>query len=256
VVLVSREGAVATVTMNRPESFNALSFEMADRLATVMVEAARDNAVKAVVVTGAGKAFCAGGDLRWVMDFPGGPPAAFHTLAGRFHAAVVEVRRMKKPVIAAANGVAAGAGFTLALSCDFRVMARSARFVQAYTSAGLSIDGGGTFMLPRLIGLARALEIAAFDEPILADKALEWGLCTKVVDDGAALNEAREMAKKLMARSLNSFAASKRLLNESLETPFETQLEREREGISMCGGHAEGLEGMRAFLEKRKPRFD
>jgi 2-(1,2-epoxy-1,2-dihydrophenyl)acetyl-CoA isomerase len=255
VVKIVRDNGLVMVTLNRPEAFNALSFELAEALAVTGVSLARDEAVQAVIVTGAGKAFCAGGDLRWVSDHPAGPAAAFHQLAGRFHAAVIEIRRMMKPVIAAVNGVAAGAGFSLALACDFRVMARSARLIQAYTSAGLGIDGGGTFALPRMVGTARALEIAAFDRPIDSAQALDWGLATKVVDDAAVLSEAQALARELTARSLNSFAISKRLLLESLHTPLETQLEREREGIATCGGHPHGREGVAAFLAKRKPKF-
>jgi 2-(1,2-epoxy-1,2-dihydrophenyl)acetyl-CoA isomerase len=125
-----------------------------------------------------------------VTSFPQGPAGAFHLLAARFHLAVLEIRRMAKPVVAAVNGVAAGGGFSLALACDFRVMAESAVLRQAYTSSGLSIDGGGTFTLPRLVGCARALEIVAFDAPIPAQQAAAWGLATKVVADGAAVDEA------------------------------------------------------------------
>jgi len=252
---LEREAGIARVILSRPESYNALSFEMAEELAEVGVVLAKDEAVRVLVITGEGKAFCSGGDLRWVEDFAGGPASAFHKLAGRFHNAVVEIRRMPKPVIAAVNGVAAGAGFTLALACDFRIMARSARYLQAYTSAGLSIDGGGTFILPRLVGLSRALEIAAFDRPISAEQALAWGLATEVASDGEALERAMAMARDLIQRSLHSFGQVKRLMLESFHTPFETQLEREREAISLCGGHPDGREGIRAFLEKRKPVF-
>ena len=162
---------------------------------------------------------------------------------------------MSKPVIAAVNGVAAGAGFTLALACDFRVMAKSASFRQAYTSNGLCIDGGGTFTLPRLVGVARALEIAAFDQPIGSDQALAWGLVTKVSEDGRAAEEASAMARQLANRSLHSFGLSKRLLNESFDTPLETQLEKERAGIRACARHPDGLEGMKAFSEKRPPVY-
>ncbi len=254
-VLLERDGGVAVLTLNRPGSFNALTYQMADEMADLTNSLARDQAAKALVITGAGKAFCAGGDLKWVREFEGGEARAFHKLAGRFHQAVLEIRRMKKPVIAAVNGVAAGAGFTLALACDFRVIARSAKLVQAYTSAGLSIDGGGTWILPRMVGLARAMEIAAFDEPIPADRAIEWGLVNWIVNDDAVLQQAKAMTENLLSRSLHSFGVSKRLLAESFNTSFETQLDREREGIADCGGHADGKEGILAFMEKRKPEF-
>jgi 2-(1,2-epoxy-1,2-dihydrophenyl)acetyl-CoA isomerase len=162
---------------------------------------------------------------------------------------------MPKPVLAAINGIAAGGGFSLALACDFRVMAESAVLRQGYTSNGLSIDGGGTFALPRLVGLARAIEIAAFDEPIDAAKALEWGLVTKVVSDVSVMDEALSMAQGLAKSALHSFAWSKRLFLESFNNTLETQLELERQGISDCASHPDGQEGIKAFVEKRKPMF-
>jgi 2-(1,2-epoxy-1,2-dihydrophenyl)acetyl-CoA isomerase len=162
---------------------------------------------------------------------------------------------MAKPVVAAINGIAAGGGFSLALACDFRVMAESAVLRQGYTSNGLSIDGGGSFALPRLVGLARALEIAAFDEPISSSKALEWGLVTKVVPDSEVQKEALAMLERLSKTSLHSFAWSKRLFLESFHNTLETQLELERQGISECAGHVDGQEGIKAFVAKRQPKF-
>jgi len=171
-IKVRREGQIVKVLLNRPEAYNALDPELIRSFTAHMVSLAEDESVRGVVISGEGKAFCAGGDLKWATSFPKGVPAAFHQLAGRFHQGILEIRRMAKPVIAAINGVAAGGGFSLALARDFRVMARSASFKQAYTSAGLSIDGGGTFTLPRLVGLARALEVAVFDRPIPAGNDL------------------------------------------------------------------------------------
>jgi 2-(1,2-epoxy-1,2-dihydrophenyl)acetyl-CoA isomerase len=162
---------------------------------------------------------------------------------------------MKKPVVAAINGIAAGGGFSLALACDFRIMAESAILRQAYTSAGLCIDGGGTFTLPRLVGFARALEIAALDEPISSAQALQWGLVTKVVKDGDARQAARAMLTQITERSIHSFAWSKKLLTDSFDTSFESQIEMERTVLSICADHPDGQEGLRAFSEKRKQKF-
>ena len=162
---------------------------------------------------------------------------------------------MQKPVVAAINGIAAGGGFSLALACDFRVMGESAILRQAYTSSGLSIDGGGSFTLPRLIGLARAMEIMAFDHPISSAQALAWGLVTRAVPDGQVLSEAQSMLDTLTKTSLHSFAWSKRLMTDSFNNTLETQLELERQAISDCGAHPDGQEGIRAFVEKRKPKF-
>jgi 2-(1,2-epoxy-1,2-dihydrophenyl)acetyl-CoA isomerase len=162
---------------------------------------------------------------------------------------------MRKPVLAAINGTAAGAGFSLALACDFRIMEQSAILRQAYTSNGLCIDGGGTFILPRIVGLARSLEIAAFDDPISSAQALDWGLVTQVVDDGSALEQAESMLKKLTKKSAYSFGWSKKLLTDSFNTSFESHLELERQGLSNCANHSDGQEGLKAFLEKRPPIF-
>lgn len=254
-VKVRREKDVAIVLLNRPEKFNAFNLEMIEQLTNHLISLAADNKVRAVVISSEGKAFCAGGDLKWVLDYPQGVPAGFHELAAHFHQAILEIRRMKKPVIAAINGIAAGGGFSLALACDFRVMARSAVLRQAYTSSGLCIDGGGSFTLPRLVGLARALEIVAFDKPISSEQALAWGLVTKVVEDNQVLDEAIKMASELAKGSINAFGVTKQLLTDSFNTSFETQIERERECISNCGAHPDGKEGMQAFVEKRKPVF-
>ena len=214
-----------------------------------------DPEVRAVVITAEGKAFCAGGDLKSFLGSPQGPARTLHEVAGYFHQAILEIRRMDKPVIAAINGVAAGGGFSLALACDFRVMGESATLKQAYTSAGLSLDGGGSFTLPRIVGLARALEIVAFDRPIPAQQAYEWGLATRIVPDAEVLAEAMSMGHKLARNSLNSFGWAKRLLTDSFDSAFEAHLERERRGLASCAAHPDGQEGLRAFMEKRKPVF-
>jgi 2-(1,2-epoxy-1,2-dihydrophenyl)acetyl-CoA isomerase len=255
VVKVESAGAITKLVLNRPAAYNALDAEMVEALAERLTALTGDARVRGVVITGAGKAFCSGGDLRWVTAHPQGASGAFHALAARFHLAVLEIRRMAKPVVAAVNGVAAGGGFSLALACDFRVMAESAVLRQAYTASGLSIDGGGTFTLPRLVGCARAMEIVALDPAIPARQAVEWGLATKAVADGTAVDEAVALAERIAAGSLHSYGHSKRLLGDAFDTPLEAHLERERVALAACGAHADGQEGLRAFVEKRKPAF-
>jgi 2-(1,2-epoxy-1,2-dihydrophenyl)acetyl-CoA isomerase len=250
-----RDGSIAIVLLNRPRRLNALDMEMARQLQEHLQVLALDKNTAAILITGTGRAFCAGGDLAWASSQPDGVPPALHVLAGHLHQSLLEIHGMDKPVIAAVNGIAAGAGFSLALACDFRVLDEEAVLRQAYTSAGLSINGGGTFMLPRLVGTARALEIAAFDQSINAEAASQLGLATRVAEQGASLDGAREMAAELSAGSLESFAASKRLLRRSLETPLETQLERERAAIVACAAGPEGHEGVNAFIGKRRPDF-
>ena len=252
---VIQHGKVVEVALNRPKAFNAFNLEMISELATVLTRLGVDSSVKGIALTGRGKAFCAGGDLKWAVHFSEKPGSSFYKLASQLHIAVLEIRRMNKPVVTAINGPAAGAGFALALASDFRIMEKSAVLKQAYTSNGLSIDGGGTYTLPRMVGFARALEIAAFDRPISAKQALEWGLATKVVEDGTALKGAIDMLNELAKGSLHSFSWSKKLINESFISSLESHLELETEGLSSCADHPDGKEGLHAFIEKRKPVF-
>lgn len=247
---------IVVITLNRPKAFNSLDIEMSELLSGILVKVALDPDVVGVVITGEGKAFSAGGDLRWIKAYGENYAAAFHELVSRFHMAILEIRHMPKPVVAAINGIAAGGGFSLALACDFRIMENSAILKQGYSSSGLSMDGGGSFSLPRLVGLARALEIAAFDRPIESEKAYSWGLVTEVVEDGQSVKRAIQLVEEMKRRSLTSFAASKQLITDSFNTALEAQLEKERELMSWCGDHPNGREGILAFVEKREPVFN
>jgi 2-(1,2-epoxy-1,2-dihydrophenyl)acetyl-CoA isomerase len=228
---------------------------MMQMLAEALFSATADPTLKGILLTGSGKAFCAGGDLKWISQQSEDAGSVLHRLAPQFHLSIIEIRRMEKPVVAAINGIAAGGGFSLALACDFRVMGQSALLRQAYTSSGLSIDGGGSFALPRLVGLARAMEIMAFDQPISAAQASDWGLVTKVVPDEEVVSAGLAMLNDLTKTALHSFAWSKKLITHSFNNTLETQLELERQGISDCAAHPNGQEGIRAFVEKRKPSF-
>jgi 2-(1,2-epoxy-1,2-dihydrophenyl)acetyl-CoA isomerase len=242
----------ARLTLNQPKAFNAFDLDRIQVLSETLIALAMDKGVACVIITGEGRAFCAGADLKWVADFGKSYAEAFHELAARYHQAILEIRRMPKPVIAAVNGIAAGGGFSLALACDFRIMEASAVLRQVYTTNGLSIDGGGTFALPRLAGLARAMEIMTFDRPISSEQALSWGLVTEVVEDGQSLARAIELATEMKRVPLTSFSACKKLMIDSFHTSFESQLERERDSLARCADHPNGREGIAAFLEKRK----
>jgi 2-(1,2-epoxy-1,2-dihydrophenyl)acetyl-CoA isomerase len=254
-ILTQRHGSILEIALNRPDSYNALDLEMMKQLGEALSNAAVDDTILGVILTGKGKAFCAGGDLKWISQQAENAGTVLYQLAPQFHQSIVEIRRMPKPVVAAINGTAAGGGFSLALACDFRVMSQSAILRQAYTSSGLSMDGGGSFALPRLVGLARAMEILTFDEPISSTMALEWGLVTKVVPQDQALSQAIAMLERLSKTSLHSFDWSKKLMTDSFNNNLESQLEWERQGISSCAAHPDGLEGIRAFIEKRRPVF-
>jgi 2-(1,2-epoxy-1,2-dihydrophenyl)acetyl-CoA isomerase len=254
-VLIRRHENILEISLNRPEAYNALNLDMMKILGEILCSAAVDGNIKGILITGNGKAFCSGGDLKWISQQTEEAKAVLYKLAPQFHLAIIEIHRMEKPVVAAINGIAAGGGFSLALACDFRVMAQSVTLRQAYTSSGLSIDGGGSFTLPRLVGLARAMEIMAFDNPISSTQALEWGLVTKVVPDAEVIAEARAMLNRLTKTALHSFGWSKKLMTGSFNNTLEAQLEWERQGISDCAAHPNGQEGIRAFVEKRKPSF-
>ena len=254
-ILTQKHENILEITLNRPDVYNALNLDMMKVLSETLSSAAKANSIKGVLLTGKGKAFCSGGDLKWISEQTDDADSVLYRLAPQFHLSITEIRRMEKPVVAAINGIAAGGGFSLALACDFRVIGQSAILRQAYTSSGLSIDGGGSFALPRLVGLARAMEIAAFDNPISSAQALEWGLVTKVVPDDKVIFETLAMLNHLAKTALHSFAWSKKLMTESFNNTLETQLELERQGISDCGAHSNGQEGIKAFVEKRKPSY-
>jgi 2-(1,2-epoxy-1,2-dihydrophenyl)acetyl-CoA isomerase len=249
------DGGIAKVTLNRPKAYNAFDLDSIQMFSEMLIELAMDKHVACVIITGEGKAFCAGADLNWLSGYGKSYGETLHELTARYHQAILEIRRMPKPVIAAINGVAAGGGFSTTLACDFRIMEASAILRQVYTTNGLSIDGGGTFTLPRLVGLARAMEIMTFDLPISSEQALSWGLVNEVVEDGQSLNRATVLATEMKRVPLSSFAVCKKLMTDSFNTSFENQLEKERDYLSWCADHPNGREGIAAFLEKRKPAY-
>jgi len=254
-VLTQQHGDILEIALNRPDVYNALNLDMMKQLAETLSSAEADQGVKGILLTGKGKAFCSGGDLKWISQQTEDARSVLYKLAPEFHVSIVQIRRMEKPVVAAINGIAAGGGFSLALACDFRVMTESATLRQAYTSSGLSIDGGGSFALPRIVGLARAMEIMALDHLISSAQALAWGLVTKVVPHDEVIPEALALLDGLTQTALHSFGWSKKLMTDSFNNSLEAQLELERQGISDCAAHPEGQEGIKAFLEKRKPSF-
>jgi len=255
-VLATTEAGVTTLVLHRPDVLNAFDRTMLERLWELLTSAARDPAVRAVVLTGAGRGFSAGGDLRSTLAAsPGRPGDAFHPMAAVFHQCVIEIRSMDKAVIAAINGPAAGGGFSLALACDLRVMSDAAFLQQAYTSSGLAMDGGGTFTLPRLVGLGRALEIVLLDKSIPPERALEIGLVHRVVPAARLRDEVQQLAESLGQRAVGALGRVKRLLNRSFDRSLEEQLEDERRALVEAADSSEGREGLSAFAAKRAPDF-
>ena len=255
IITKEHEHGVVEVVLNRPEAMNALNMDMLKSLTACFTDIGTDEAVKGVVLTGAGKAFCTGGDLKGAVEGGGEPGFWLNRMASQFHLAVMEIRRVKKPVVAAVNGMAFGGGFSLALACDFRVIESSAVIRVGYCSRGLSPDGGLTYHLPRMIGPSRCLEMAAFDDPITSEQALDWGLATRIAEDGRSLKEALALLQRMHGISLHSFGWSKTLINNSFFATLESQLEMERLGLRDCADHPHGNEGILAFCQKRKPKF-
>lgn len=255
-VQYQRNGAIALITLKRPAVLNAIDMEMATRLRAALHEASDDHRVRAVIITGQGRGFCAGGDLRFALAAnPTVPGDSFLALTAVLHAAIAEIRTMPKPVIAAINGPAAGAGFFLALACDLRIMAQGAYLKQSNTSYGLSIPAGGTFLLPRLVGLGNALEIAMLDEAIMPARALVLGLVTKVVPDAMLLAAADQLATTVAQRAGDALGRTKQLLNSAFYHTLEEHLHLERQAIADSANSSEGREGVAAFVEKRQPDF-
>lgn len=252
--------ATATITLNRPEVLNALDMEAIDQLSDAVDRAGADRAVRVVHITGAGRAFCAGGDVKnmlgEVMKQPGLPPEVLARQGARkLHAAITELRRMPKPVVCAVNGACAGAGVGLALAGDIVWASRSATFNLAYTSIGLSPDGGTTYFLPRAVGEKMAMELFLTSREVTSEEAERIGLVSRVIDDEAFGMTVAEVVGKLARGATMSYATAKRLVQESLREGLETQLEAETQGVAQTIVSQDFMEGVQAFMQKRRPEF-
>jgi 2-(1,2-epoxy-1,2-dihydrophenyl)acetyl-CoA isomerase len=253
-VQVETRGAVALVTLNRPDSANTLNLQMAMDLLAAAMTCARTAAVRAVVLTGAGRHFCFGGDLRAMATRDTSGDGYIRELTTYLHAAISHFVRMDAPVVAAVNGTAAGAGVGLVAMADLALCARSSKFNLAYTNAGLTPDAGTTFLLPRTVGVKRAMELLLLNRTLPAAEALVWGLVNEVVADEQLLTRAMEVAEQLAQGASGAYGATKRLVAQSLGA-FESQMVLESETIAAHAVSPEGTEGISAFLEKRKPQF-
>jgi 2-(1,2-epoxy-1,2-dihydrophenyl)acetyl-CoA isomerase len=247
------DGRVATITLDRPDALNALTIPMKTSLLAAFQEAGRDAAVRAVVLTGEGRAFCAGQDLRERLE-PDAAPLD-REIRERYNPIVLAMRRLPKPIIAAINGVAAGAGASLALACDLRIAARSASFTLAFGRVGLIPDSGATWLLPRLVGSALAADLALAGRTLSAEEAERVGLVSQVVDDAELPDAARELAERVAAGAPVAMALTKRALQRSLDTTLAEALEYEADAQAVAGRTADHAEGVRAFLERRAPDF-
>ncbi len=248
-------GGVATITLNRPEAANGLNLDSGKDLMLAAIRCDEDPAIRAVVLTGAGKMFSAGGDLKFFASYGDALPKVLKEMTVYCHAAASRFMRMKAPLITAVNGPAAGMGMSFAISGDMILAAESASFTAAYTAAGLSPDGAMSWLLPRMVGLNRAREMMLTNRKVAAAEALQWGLVSRVVPDAELAAEAAKMAAMFAAGPTQSYGTVKKLLNETFSATLETQMEQEARGITDMTKTADALEGVKSFLERRRPAF-
>ena len=259
-ILFKQSGSVATITLNRPESRNALTPQMITDLGDAIHSCAAGE-IRAVLLTGAGDAFCAGADLKGLVtrlesDGPQGLSEEIGQVAGTLHERVVlPLLRLKKPVVGAINGVAAGAGFSLMLACDLRIASNGARFLMAYGNIGATADGGSTYLLPRIVGSAKAMELYLASQPLGAESALEMGLVTQLCDKEALAQHALETAIRLAQGATVAYGRVKELFLNSWSSSVEDQLEAETQAFVDISLTRDLQEGVKAFTEKRPPWF-
>lgn len=256
VLLTDRTDGVATLTMNRPESLNSLSVELKDALVSTLAEVSADTSVRAVVLTGSGRGFCVGQDLaEHIQLLQAADPAPLSTVREHYNPIALALTQMPKPVIAAVNGTAAGAGASFSFACDLRIVSRQAKFLLAFANVGLGLDSGVSWTLPRLIGSARALELALLAQPITADVAADYGLATQLVEPDEVLPVAQELAARLAAGPTAAYAAIKQALHFSAAHPLAESLENEAVQQAAAGATADHHTAVAAFVAKEKPVF-
>lgn len=243
------------MTLNRAEARNAMDVEFMRDLSRAASHIEHDPSVRVVLLLAAGGTFSVGGDIKCFAAFGDDTAARIKETADTFHQAIGTLARMTPPIVVAVNGFAAGGGFSLAMAGDLVIAGRSARFTMAYSGIGFSPDGGASYHLPRLVGLRRAAELILTDRVLSAEEALDWGVVTRVVPDDALVSEARNLAKQLAAGAMLAQVNSKKLLRASHGHSLEQQLDLEAESVARTASSADGLEGMAAFAQKRKPRF-
>jgi len=250
-----RDG-VARLVLNRPERLNSFNVEMHAEVRDVLQQLEKDASARVLVLTGAGRGFCAGQDLADRAVAPGGEGVDLgESIEQNYKPLVLALRRLPMPVVAAVNGVAAGAGANIALACDLVIAARSASFVQAFSKLGLVPDSGGTWFLPRLVGNARALGLALLGEKLPAEQAAQWGLIWRCVEDAELEPSVAALAAHLAAAPTRGLARTKQAIYESWSRPLEAQLDQERDFQRELGRSHDYAEGVAAFADKRTPRF-
>ena len=247
---------IARITLDRPDAANALNIDLARDLMHVSLECDEDADIRAVVMTGNGRMFCAGGDLKSFAAQGDKLSGHMKEVTTYLHGAVSRFTRMDAPLIGAINGTAAGAGMSIACSCDIVFAGESAKFTMAYTRAGLTPDGSSTYFLPRTVGMKRALELTLTNRLLSAKEAEEWGIVNRVVPDADLVAEAEKLAIELASGATGAFGGAKRLLHSGWTETLETQMENETQSIATRSKTDDGKEGIAAFIEKRAPSFN
>jgi 2-(1,2-epoxy-1,2-dihydrophenyl)acetyl-CoA isomerase len=255
-ILLARDGPVATLTLNRPNALNALDAAMIDALVAHSVALAADDALRCVVICGAGKHFMAGGDIRQLGLAPKERHERFSRTIDRLHAAIELLRRMPHPIVASVHGAVAGFGMSLMCACDLVVAADTSYFTSAYRQLGLTPDGGLSYALPRQVGLKKAMEILLLSERFGAEEALRLGLVNRVVPAPELARATAAMVAAIVSGPVVATRNGKRLLQQSLARTLAEQLRAEAESFGACSASEDFVEGVRAFLDKRAPRFD
>lgn len=250
------QNRIATITLDRPDDANGLNTELAEELAAAAQYCSVNAEIKAVILTGQGRFFCAGGDVKSMAEFGDQVSTGLKNLADNLHKAMSVFARMDAPLIVAVNGTAAGAGFSMAIIGDLVLATESAKFTMAYTKIGLSPDGGSTYHLPRLIGIRKTQELMFTNRVLSASEAVDWGLINRAVADDTLLEEAQKLAQMFVDGARGSNKAIKDMLLQTFSNGLETQLEIEGRTIAECAGSADGKEGVAAFVEKRRPEFE
>ncbi|HEY9679439.1 MAG TPA: enoyl-CoA hydratase-related protein [Drouetiella sp.] len=257
ILLVEKKNGVGIITLNRPDKLNSFNDELTFSVQDALKEMEKDATVRAIVVTGAGRGFCAGQDLqsRSISQDMGQRPSLGDSIRRRYNPIILKLRKIEKPVIAAVNGVAAGAGASLAFACDLRVAAENTSFIQSFTKVGLVPDSGSTFLLPRLIGATKAFELMLSADKLDAQEALRLGLVNKLVPAENVLSEAIAWAEKLAAGPTKAFGLTKRAVNRAIWSDLEELLEYEASLQEIAGRSDDFVEGVKAFVEKRTPAY-
>jgi 2-(1,2-epoxy-1,2-dihydrophenyl)acetyl-CoA isomerase len=257
ILLYDKKDGYAVITLNRPDKLNSFNDELTFQLQDTLKEAEKDAGVRALILTGAGRGFCAGQDLanRNFSDDSKQKPSLADSIRRRYNPIILKMRRMEKPIIAAINGVAAGAGCSLALACDIKIAADNATFVQSFSRVGLVPDSGATFVLPRLIGLTKAYELMITADKLSAPDALQLGLLNRVVPVDQVMKEAEEFAAKLAKGPTKAFGLTKRAVNRAVFPDLEELLENEAYLQEIAGRTDDFQEGVKAFIEKREPAY-